>query len=184
MTKKTLTFINAKDKKILYIGAIIFTIALALFGINKVLVYQDGRRFAEADQKQQMVFDELVQAVGTPIQVTDKNACYNSEQGPYDNGVLWCQVASAAYYAEKQSEGSLRAAWERVLSENRLPSEQTDANGLVFNAAKGIICILRVYNDYSATRPGFFLPENLGSKQTFVIDCADRAKAKHYPYID
>ncbi len=168
---------------------IIAIVIMAVFSIGSFLLIaqrnrQDANRFAEADKNMQAVFNDLVQSVGTPIETETKNVCYNTENGPYDNGRLWCRVSAAAYFAHVAPGSSIKNILETVVDNNNLPSAISDSGDAVFYAAEGVPCSLIVYDGEAAKNPGHRFGKNAESKLTLVVRCADRAKAKHYPYMN
>lgn len=169
--------------KLISIVALVLLL-VAWFAQVRVSQHYDGLRFAEADKKKQIVFDELLNKIDTPLKIEKKNICYDSEQGPWDNGRLWCQVTSAAYFVEATSEMQIREIFEAVVNNNALRKIETRANGTVFYGSEDLLCSLTVYDGLLAADPGFYLSDQRDSKQTVIVRCSDRAKAKHYPYIE
>lgn len=184
MAKKTPRRLNKKISGLLTGITMAAILILGFLLLRTIEIRQDANRFAEADRIKQAVFDDLIKAIGiTPIQIEEKNVCYNSEQGPYDDGRLWCQVASAAYFADLTPQEDIVERFKAAVT-GRSYNLLTNGSGDFAFRVAGMSCGLYVYDDILAVVPGYYLPENALSKQTVIVRCSDRAKAKHYPYID
>lgn len=164
--------------------AVAVAVVLSLAFLRFMELRQDANRFAEADRIKQAVFDDLLKELdATPIQIAEKDVCYKSEQGPYDDGRLWCQVASSAYFAEPISRESVVERFRVGVTNRGYNLLTNEAGDLAFRTA-GMSCGLDIYDKVMAVDPGYYLPENVASRQTIVVRCADRSKAKHHPYAN
>ena len=143
----------------------------------------DKQRFEEADKNKKLVFSQLLKRTGTqPLAVEEKNICYNSEQGPFDKGRLWCQSASAAYFENEIPKTQIYNHFKDILMANNIDS--SEASGGQFTGSDNLKCKLFVDNSQLATSTPYYFSDNPNSKQTIVLVCVDRAQAKHYPYIE
>lgn len=164
--------------------ALVFLSGLTAYWVthSRASIRNDRVRFEDGDKEKQLVFEKLVEKLGaSPLQIADKNACYNSEHGPYDNGRLWCQTAVAAYFVQEFPEPQIRPYF--IESVKEVGSKVASSANLVFWGAENLPCSLMIYNGPSAISPGYYLPENRDAKQTLVMVCSSRSEAKHYPYI-
>lgn len=165
------------------VGVVIVALSLAWLVQVKISQHYDGQRFAEADKKRQTVFMQLVQRLGAPTKIDDSNVCYNSEQGPFDNGRLWCQIASAAYFRSTLPKTTINEYFREIVEANGYMSTDQRVGELEFEGEKDLPCELIIYEGPLALEPGFYLQADVHSKQTVIVRCSDRAKAKHYTYI-
>lgn len=186
MAKKTPRRLNKKISGLLTGITMAAILILGFLLLRTIEIRQDANRFAEADRIKQAVFDDLIKAIGiTPIQIEEKNVCYNSEQGPYDDGRLWCRVSSAAYFAQELASEEIEDVYRSIIKQKKLlVAQSSTAGGTVFYGGRDLPCTLIAYRDWAAISPGYYFPNNESAKQTLILRCAARAKAKHYPYID
>lgn len=166
------------------VSLVLAAILLAWFIQARISQHYDGQRFAEADRKKQVVFDELMQSMGAPITIKDQKRCYQSQQGPFDNGRLWCETSSAGYFAEPIPMQEITGKFESIFHEHGWNGMNDRRAEFEFEGAKDIPCELIIKDGVLAQEPGSGLPGEIQSKQTVIISCSDRAKAKHYDYID
>ena len=164
--------------------ALIALLFLLLFGGWKLSQLRDKARFLAADERKQTMVTQLQERAGQPIARTEKNICYNAEEGPYDNGRLWCQTASALYYASEKPQPELEAHFNDIVAENGWKNINERAQPLEFEGARDLPCTLDIYTDTLASEPPDYLPPNTSSKQTLVVQCASRASYKHYEYVN
>lgn len=172
-----------KKIKNLFLGVAVATLTILGFVLLRTIeVRQDANKFAEADRVKQAVFEDLVEKMGeTPTHIVEKDVCYNTEQGPYDNGRLWCQVASIAYYSNRLEASGLEESFEGALSQNGLSGTIAPSGKTVFYVRE-LPCAIETLTDIMAVEPGYYFPKNNSAKQALIVRCADRAKAKHYSY--
>lgn len=175
---------------LLTIGALLLAGGIAYYFVhraNVVAANNDKARFSEADQKQQMVFDELLQKVGaTPIQTVNRDLCYSSEQGPYDHGRLWCQVSEIAYFSGDTpvlSTESVKIYFDDIVREHSLKTTNQRAADLEFEGADRLPCEVELITGEFAKDSTNYFPGNADANQSIAVLCADRAKINHYPYI-
>jgi hypothetical protein len=168
---------------------------LAVFGILIVflaggLLYkqnlenQDLNRFNLAQSEQRAVTEALSNNLTGIIDKKEINICFNNEQGPFSNGRLWCRVSAALYFSKEISENDLYRQLQELSIKLNLSTKQTpkQSNTKLF-WDKGVGCKIESYNGIAATSPGGRFLNNANSRQTILIVCEDRAKAKHYPFV-
>jgi hypothetical protein len=161
--------------------------ALVLIGVwflaTAKAINDDKQRFVKANELKSIVFNELVSEMGQPITKVERKECYNSEQGPYDDGRLWCVVTDAVYYVNEVDEKGIRDSFVNIAEshglQTRLPDGQTG-----FHVVGNLACDLYIESGKFANDPGYGFPVIENSKQTIFIRCADRALAKHFQFED
>lgn len=117
-----------------------------------------------------------------------KEECFNTGQGPYDDGYLWCQ-SSTIFYLNNEPEPLILGEEFIRVSRSVGKSRQADGYDLplylveLSNNAKCYLGIkLSSGKEVSGARRN---PFDYHSKDNLVaITCGDLAKAKHYQYID
>lgn len=183
------TNFRQKNTQLIFLCAslTVFVIMTGLFVYNSVktnrTIQNDELRFSEADQKKKLVFGQLLEKIGAPpIAEDEKNICYNSSQGTYDSGELWCQVASVAYFPLVTPEAQIKSYFEEILKTS--DARPQGESGLSFEGSKDLPCKLMVYNEGLAKNTPFYFSNMPGSKQTLVLICVDQAKNKHYPFVN
>lgn len=160
--------------------AAIVILVLALF--NYIQTRRDAHRFVEADRVKQAVFDDVIKELGAiPTHTEEKDVCYNSEHGPWDNGRLWCQVASIAYYSEQIEESAMEGSYKNALRQNGLSGAIAQPGKTVFYV-RDLPCTLETSVGTMAVEPAYYFSKNNSAKQALIVRCATRAKAAHYPY--
>lgn len=150
---------------------------------------QDRARFSEAETIKADIVKQLQEDLGDKaLQVTENNQCFNTEQGPYDEGKLWCQTVSSIQLTE---DIDFKQVAERFLEFNsdRVVSKNTNSNDTqpVFNVMLqgGIICNL-VYTTGNGDVFGTMMNTKGKTEDnpSLSLACANRAKAKHYPFTE
>lgn len=167
------------NKKWLAILVAVFVLLITVVVWFSISTNRDAARFQEAEAAKDKVFSAVVAKIGDPIATDEKNVCYNSEQGPYDNGRLWCQTASAAYFSFRIADDHMHALYHDAIQSSDVTEVGSD-----FYGSDDLRCRLETYAGEHAKRPAYYLDENARSSYTVVMSCIDRAKAKHYPFVD
>ena len=68
---------------------------LIWFIVNAMQTAQDRARFVEVSKEKSQIASRLADSLGDNVVSTrEQDECFNTEQGPWDNGYLWCQVAT------------------------------------------------------------------------------------------
>jgi len=175
---------NSKKKKIVTIAVVSVLVLIGLFTRDFVQDKLDTQRFAQAEASKNTAFTALINGLSGIIRTETQQRCYNSERGPYDNGRLWCEVSSVAYLDNVIPESDLEQKLKGIIQTENWSATNKRAAKVEFEGARDLVCEMLVYDGNLATEPGYSLPNEPRSKQTVIVTCADRAKAKHYPYID
>jgi hypothetical protein len=166
-------------------NTLLVVVVTVICAVGAYLIYDqisqrlDESRFSQANTEKQAIANEIINKLGKPLETEEKNVCYNTEQGPYDNGNLWCRT-SAAIYFPKASDVNFDSL-QNVIKDAKLFS--IDLNEALVELNNGIKCSLENKTGVVATNPSRRFSTNNESKQTILIICADRAKAKHYPFV-
>jgi hypothetical protein len=163
-------------------------VIIAIFAVNQILIAKDRARFTDAEKTKAIIANHLASYLGDNVLLRrEQNECFHAEQGPYDNGKLWCQAATVLTLATSKD---FNAMGNEVLS-------QASGSGLVtgsssgkfpsywFKTAKSISCQLE-YTDIVGPRKGDArrIPFSNTERVAVSIACADRAKAAYYPLVD
>lgn len=134
---------------------------------------------------------KLTEYLGDTVQQTsERNECFNTEQGPFDNGKLWCQVATVMFLKEDtdyKAAGTLFIASEHDNIEshgaNEAPSSILERYTLLLK--NGVTCNLVMQTSenkrFGSTTSVRFISD---SEVVLAVACSDRAKAKHYPFVE
>ena len=185
---------GTSKKKILVLVGLGLIVALATaFTVTKsISQHNDRLRFAEADKEQSLMVDKLSEYLGDRVMLEDKrNVCFNTEQGPYDNGRLWCQASTIVRlkadvdfvelgnkFVELSGVMGLRSSSSISYGVPTFwfePSQETHGK---MRCSLGYIGTSGEERSAGAYDVLFGVPP-----PALAIACADRAKAKHYPYI-
>lgn len=158
--------------------------------LQQVSKQSDARRFAAAQKTKDAVVAELVDYLGDNVVSTRKqNECFNTEQGPYDNGYLWCQTASIVLLRSNVDFMDLSTKFIAVARADGFTAENSDSDSPIarswFEFDEGLSCNLSS-KDVSGDEHGGATSDPLYqiAPPAFAVSCADRAKAKHYPHVE
>ncbi len=165
----------------------IVLIATTLLAYSRHAQYQDAKKFKQAQSQKTQVFNAMVDSLGNVYKKEEKNVCFQSEQGPYDNGKLWCQVSSAAYFQRPIPEAEMKDIYEKIVTQDQMNQKYFQSDTSREKAQKNQkkkICTIETWNGVDASTTPYFFSDIDSSKTTIVVKCADRAKAKHYPFVD
>jgi len=143
-------------------------------------------RFEDASDVKTAVVNRLVAYLGNNVVSTrEQDECFNTEQGPYDNGKLWCQVATVIRLKEDVDYASVGAYYLTIGKSLNLNTSSD--HGLfpsyTITTQNNIRCQLesqdsKGYHDGAAMS----IPFNNKDGMALAVTCADRAQAKYYPY--
>jgi hypothetical protein len=168
---------------------------LAIFGIlivflaggllyKKHLENQDLNRFTDAKFTQREISSNVIASTtGNVASLSNSDECFKAGQGPYDTGKLWCQTATIVKLKQDVNFSELG---KTIIKSARTKELMAGYNNddYWFRTAQGIDCKYRVK---TANRDllGSVTNDTLYSIEgpAFTIACADRAKAKHYPFV-
>jgi len=174
---------------LLAIGLGFLLIVIGGFSVRRYYVQKaDRKKFQSIEQKKTDVVGVLTASLGDKVTTTeDASLCFNTEQGPYDNGKLWCQAASKMRLNEDISFEELGSKFITAANEKGLEtgSEKGRLPRFWFDVDNGRYCELSLVNS-SGEVFGGATQGLLTSKDslTMAVACADRAKAKYYRYIE
>lgn len=178
----------AKRKKILIFSGGFLALVVVFAGWQYITIRQDDKRFAAVEQKKHRLAEGLKSELGGVVLASrDKNECFNTEQGPYDNGRLWCQTATIITLKQAVDYQTVARSYIELGrpfgTANAL--ENTLFPKYYINMSEGLTCQLD-YNDPDGKYQGGAMskPFDDSDKPALAIACADRAKAKHYPFVD
>lgn len=90
--------LRTHDKKRVFILVLAAFVVLTLIGwfvFERLAIHNDRLRFEDASNVKTEVTNRLVTYLGNNVMSTrEQDECFNAAQSPYDNGKLWCQVAT------------------------------------------------------------------------------------------
>ncbi len=178
------TLFSKKATAIVLLGIVLTTTTLLAY--SRYAQHQDAEKFQQAQGQKTQVFSAIVDSLGDVYKKEEKNVCFQSEQGPYDNGKLWCQVSSAAYFKRPISESEIKDIYEKTVRQDPMNQKYFQLSTFQEKAQKNQkkICGMETWSGEDASTTPYFFSDIDSSKTTIIIKCADRAKAKHYPFVD
>lgn len=154
--------------------------------VNAVLVAQDRARFAEVSQEKSLIASRLADSLGNNVISTrEQDECFNAEQGPWDNGNLWCQVATVL---SLQHEIDFQETGKTYLAIGDAVSLKGDSASGMFpeywiEIGRSMKCQLEYkYADDRQEGGAMSIPFSGKERTALAITCADRARASYYPY--
>lgn len=146
------------EKQILVFGGLIAVLAITYYFV--VGPYLDERKFQNLEKEKNLLATNLVQSLKEPtVSQKKRNICFNTEQGPFDNGRLWCQVSTEILLSTNIDYASLKTNLEK----------------------SGSGCDVLYKND-QGRKEGSIVSEPLNEPKPpyLIISCSDRAKKAHY----
>jgi hypothetical protein len=185
---KTTNPTNTTRRNILLgVGLLLSLILIAFAGVQ-IRTSNDAQRFEEADKVKASVAAQLSTYLGdNVVSTTEKKECFNTEQGPFDDGRLWCQTAIVVKLKEVTDVNQLAQQFAKMARSIGYDASLEGSNENVrawFNAEGGIPCSLSIMSD-DGNEIGASTRHPFESKDpAFAISCADRAQAKHYPFVE
>lgn len=153
---------------------------------HQIGVNNDRKRFEEASKAKSAIVERLVNYLGDNVESTrEQDECFNTEQGPWDNGRLWCQVATVvslkgdvdySSVAQQYVEFGHAFGWS--------DGSNKPFDGSWIEGSPVIKCQL-VYQNSSGKTIGLatLIPFKPSEKVALAMTCADRAQASYYPYV-
>lgn len=160
---------------------------LIWFSVNAVQIAQDRTRFEEVSKQKSLVASQLAKTLGSNVVSTrEHDECFNAEQGPWDNGRLWCQVATVIVLkqdAEFNKVGEAYVAIAQAVGVNPHKSGSGLMARFWYVSKEGTTCNL-IAQDGSGQEVGGATsdPFSQNAKPAVAITCADRARGAFYPY--
>src|SRR5690242_6142547 len=86
------------QKKYMILGALTALLAIGLIWwmvAIQIARDRDYAKFQDTKQQKSLIVAKLQDYLGNNVVDTrEQDECFNAEQGPYDHGNLWCQVAT------------------------------------------------------------------------------------------
>lgn len=180
--------VQKKTNLIKAVGLLLLVITVLLF-VWQALKLLDRQQFAEANKQQASVGRGLAERLGgEATSVLERNICFNTGQGPYDNGKLWCQVSTVI---RLNSDAKIQDAGKLLIEEARsrqLVAKSSNNYGVEsywFELGGGMSCRLSSIAQ-SGDESNGATHKILEKKDApaLAISCARPSKARHYPYID
>lgn len=168
---------------------IVVAVVLTLATIWKIPQYLDGLRFADMDKKKSTIVDELSINLGHSIYSRrDVKECFNTGEGPYDNGYLWCQTSTIFVLKNDVSKNEIGTGFLRAGASvgQALGSEDGDISYYLIKLSDETTCHMsgkfESGEEFNGARRN---PIDDGMQPPVIaVSCGNKAKAKHYPYID
>ena len=178
------------NKRILSLGLLILIIAI-FFSWTVISRKRDSARFNSVEVAKQAVVDRMVTQLGPAVRGhSTRNECFNTEQGPYDDGRLWCQTASIVQLHEDIPYDKIGAILQSSAQAEGLKVNTFDARELgkryVLEMNHGMNCALGYHDAKGIEIDGGvrYVLTLEDAAPALSLSCADRAKAKHYQYDD
>lgn len=187
--QKNLQKMFIENKRVAIITSLLVIIIIIFVAWTANAAWQDSKRFARVEKDGTVVTDKLVARLGNKVvDVQKKKVCFNTEQGPYDNGRLWCQVATVVKLNADVSYdevGNWFIASVQTGKQTPGSSKNYGVQRYWYDSGEGMTCKLSAIDSQGHEAGGSTrVPYDEGDKPAIAIACADRAKAKHYPYIN
>ena len=173
-------------KRCMIIGLCLVLLLATWFIYAQAVRAKDRQRFKEAETVRNQIVEQLAEHLGDNVkEISDHDECFNTEQGPYDNGRLWCQVATSITV---EQDVSYKVAGEAFLDAGEdlglhTKSLSGDFPRFWAELEGGVTCQLQ-YRSAKNDDLGGARRITLEDGPALAVACADRAKAKHYPYTE
>lgn len=187
MGKEATTHIKSKKSMLMYVILGLLGMGIITFYvIDQLDLARDRHRFEEAKQQKASLVSRISSQLGTNvISVYDNDQCFNSEQGPYNNGRLWCQSASIIRLSGNIDFAAIGATYLSLGKAMGLPvGMNSPFPGYWLEPIQGLRCQLEYQDDkgglYGLARR---VPFGEGDKSALAIACADRARIAYYPFV-
>lgn len=160
---------------------------LVWFFVSAVRIAQDRTRFEEVSKQKSLIASQLAKTLGgNVVSIREQDECFNAEQGPWDHGNLWCQVATVI---DLKQDAELSRVGEEfvVIAQTAGANSHSSGSGLAarfwYVGKEGVTCNLIAQDSMGREVGGATSdPFGAGAKPAVAITCADRARAAFYPY--
>lgn len=187
MTKTTNNGTKNKQKSVIFtvLGLLLFG-ALTLVVLQKISIKNDLARFQAVEKQKNQIVKQLTDYLGNNVVSTwESNECFNTEQGPYDNGYLWCQTATIIKLSSSVDYKVLGQEYSKIGSTEgyKVTSTGDPFPSYSLMTKQKISCELESRDSGRDTGASRMAPFKGEEQSAAAITCADRAKAKHYPYV-
>jgi len=170
----------------LAVAAVLVLASIGWFVFEQLAIHNDRLRFEDASNVKTAVVNRLATYLGNNVVSTrEQDECFNTEQGPYDNGRLWCQVATVIRLKADVDYNLLGMQLSTVAQQDGEVANSSGAGsterfwltlksmdcGIVMTTSRGV--------QYGSITKDVLSPID---KPAIAIACADRAMASYYPY--
>lgn len=177
---------NRKTLVWLVAAAIVLLALIGWFVFEQLAIHNDRLRFEDAANVKTDVTNHLVTYLSdNVISTREQDECFNTEQGPYDNGRLWCQVATVI---QLKRDVDYASAAQQYVKFGQASGWLTGTNepftgSWIMKSKDGVKCQL-IYRDGADKQVGLAasIPFTGEDHIALAITCADRAMAVYYPY--
>lgn len=181
--------ISPKDKKALKVVAIVLTLLAVGLGFWWGNRYVDGRRFADISVKKDLIVGGLIDHLDNVVVSSEpRNTCFNSGQGPYDNGKLWCRVVTVIKLDRDIDQREIGNEFIRLANSKGFEARQSNDSEISkyeFVLSNGVGCMLNaIASDGEEIGAAYGTPLTSADAPAIAVSCADRARARHYPYVN
>lgn len=165
--------------------AVLLVLTVALW---KVAQFRDRSWFLGIGAKQALISDGLVEVLGGNVASVEKrNICFNTEQGPYDNGKLWCQIATVIKLRTDIDQEAMGEKFVELAEAAKFAATSSRSYGVPgywFKVDKDVLCKFSAVSTSGEEISGaVHRPFSEKDVPALAVSCAHRAKAKHYQYI-
>jgi hypothetical protein len=187
LKKPTARTTPSRKTLIWLVAATVIVLAIAgWFVFEQLAVHNDRLRFEDAASVKTEVTSRLVTYLGSNVISTrEQYECFNAEQGPYDNGKLWCQVATVIRLKRDVDYASVAQQYVKFgqASGWLTGTNEPFTGSWIMKSKDGVKCQL-IYRDGADKQVGLAasIPFTGEDHIALAITCADRAQAKYYPY--
>lgn len=169
-------------------AVILALLVISLLAAWKIPTYMDSRKFDDIEEKKSVIVTGLSAYLGENVMFQkDKDECFDTGQGPYDDGYLWCQTSTV--FSLKQDikaqelgdeflsvgaqigKGGVASGYELPLYNIQLPNGPRCYLGMELSSGEEINGARKNPLDGNSKKP------------SVAVTCGDRAKARHYPFV-
>ena len=160
--------------------------ATGWLAINQIMIASDRTRFESVSKDKSLIASRLVATLGdNVISTREQDECFNAEQGPWDSGNLWCQVATVINLRADIDYASVGRGYSDL--GNALGLRSGSTQGLFpeywIETKEGMKCELESKASSSLRDGGARrIPFNNSEHIALAITCADRAREAFYTY--
>jgi hypothetical protein len=195
---------NGTVAKVLIVVICVVLVPAVFVSWLAVFSAHDESYFIQLDEQLQALADEVRKTFEDKIEIDQVNNCYNTEQGPFDDGKLWCFV-SQAYYVEIENKAEalpvsielvthlenmfLQAGFSGTLGRPYMPPTSEvilmgDGRKMRKGGMFGMVCNFALWYP-SSGYPGNYLPKRpVSDKEVQLsLSCGDRSAKKVFDYI-
>lgn len=171
------------------IAVCILSLILLVVGLRQLGKYNDRARYNKAEKEESTIAEQLSKSLEAKVDSKEqRNVCFNTEQGPYDNGKLWCQIATVIKLhadVDFKEVGEQFLAIARSRQHNATSSQNSGVPRYWFDMNEKMSCGLSLITS-SGEKYGSSTRKVLSRSDApaIAISCSDRARARHFPYVE